>query len=512
MPLTIREALQVGDINYAPWREIWVGQRVTDLVVNGVAPMFPIYGNWTYLDGIDQALFENPSMHNRFLRSHQVEKVVEKLRQARLLATEEASARDDYRLGYLDAHIYEAMLYAQDYVLLTDLAVCSTSEFVGTSLYSIPTTLNRTRNVSPAYYQMYSDPALLSRYLFDLCYGAHTLHTRVGAVHSDIHVNNATLYLLSNQYKGVYVDDHTREYTPCYKNPVIAYVVGSSTGGSLGETNTYVFPHDGWFACLIDFSRVIIGPAARPKLVAEKGEAYALGFYRDQVTRALRTLHFYVPAFVEKYQDRLKGLLYADFEAVFRVMTAVDFLAIGRNFGANLRELSVAGNKTVFKVAPEGIRKAAEIERMGLEHIITHLTTLVEGGGQQGNIPYAGETVLPAVFGEYRYPAWASGKTPAGFALDQATLVSVYNGGGELQYSGTNYEQYPPWARIEVLDRLLQGEHMWSAMAGRDRRPFLESIYGPQGHLEFLQEQVRRTLDGNSPAETSSWVTTDKLF
>ena len=75
IPLTVRESLQVNDINFAPWREVWIGKAATDLVVNGVASMFPIYNNWTYLDGVDQSLFENKPMHERYARSLQAEGV-----------------------------------------------------------------------------------------------------------------------------------------------------------------------------------------------------------------------------------------------------------------------------------------------------------------------------------------------------------------------------------------------------------------------------------------------------
>lgn len=511
MPLTVRESIQVGDVHFAPWRETWVAQRATDLVVNGVAPMFPIYGNWAYLDGVDRSLFENRAMHHRYDQSLKAEGVAESLRQARVQAAR-AGADSDYRMGQLDAHIYESLEYAQDFVLLTDLAMCATSEYVGITMWSVPEIARRASHASPAYLRAYSEPAVQARYLFDLCYGAHALHSRLGVVHSDLHVNNMTLHELGNQYSSSIAEKNTVSYQPRFTNPVIAYALA---GDEAGEAATYVFPHDGWFATLIDFSRAILGPEARPMIAAESGEAFAAGYYRDQASRALRALHFYVPAYVEKHQEKIKGLLYTNYDALFRVMTAIDFLAIGRNYGALLEDIADRAGKPapeevrVLEVAPEGIKMAAEIERLALEHLIVHLTDLVEAPkGRGGSLPpFAGNYIIPAVFDEYRYSAWAAGEAPAhvGFSLDKATLVDAYNGGAPLKYSGSDYERYPPWAKFDDLERHLGGLKIAQVTADRGTRPFLESR-DLDGYLAVLQEQVRRDIDDKPLAATSSWI------
>lgn len=498
MPLTVRESLNVGDINFAPWREAWVGRRATDLVVNGVAPTFPIYNNWAYLEGADQSLFENAAMRRRYDRSRQAEGVADSLRRARALAGEGGAAEADYRMGQLDAHVFESIAYAQDYVLLTGLALCATSEYVGLTFASLPEIARRSKTLSPAYLRAFADPAMVARYLFDLCYGAHALHARAHVVHGDLHANNFTLHELENQYRGAVRGDDV-EYTPRYANPLVAYALG-------GEAQTYVFPHDGWFACLIDFSRAVVGPGARADIAAEFGEPFAASFYRDQVTRVLRVLHFYTPAYVEKHQEQIKGLLYADFGAMFDVLTAVDFLAIGRNFGAVLKAARAAApGARALEVAAEGVKMAANIEARALEHLIVHLADLVEG--RRGAAGLAGAAIIPGVFGDYKYAAWAGGETPAhvGFSLARGTLVDAYNAGAPLTYSGSDYSRFPPWARFADLERHLGGIKIAQVTADRGERPFLESR-DLDGYLAVLQEQVRRNAEDRPAAATSSWI------
>lgn len=500
-PLTVRESLQVNDINFAPWREVWVGQRATDLVINGVAPMFPIYNSWTYLNGVDRSLFENKVMYKRYDRSAQAEAVNESLRQAR--AKIGRSVDTDYRMGQLDAHVYDAIAYAQDFVLLTDLAMCSTSEYVGLTIRTIPDIVRRSTVVGPGLLRMYENSAMQARYLFDLCYGAHVLHSRVGAVHADLHLNNMTIFELAHQH----TDGHE-----CYTNPTIAYIAGPR-----GEADTYVFPHDGFFACLIDFSRAILGPAARPQIEAESGEAFASGFYRSQVSRALRVLHHYVPTFVRKHQENIKGLLLAEPDTMFSVLTAVDFLAIGQNFGALLRELDEEklrpGDHRKLKVAPEGIALAARIEQIALEHLVVNLTELVGGGARRRAIVHAGELVLPGAFDEFRYSAWAGASPVAGateksarpYLLRDATLTDVYNAAAPLEYSSTDYGRYPPWAKFDDLGRHLGGINILKVTAKRGERPFLRSL-DLNAYLAVLQEHVRRGIEDAPASATSSWI------
>ena len=248
------------------------------------------------------------------------------------------------------------------------------------------------------------------------------LHTRVGAVHADLHLHNMTIFELSGQYVATVNGDEVNK-------PVIAYIAGPR-----GEADTYVFPHDGRFAGLIDFSRAILGPTARPRLVAESGEAFAAGFYRSQASRALRALHHYIPSYVATHQERIKGLIFADFGAMFRVMTAIDFLAIWRNYGALLRYLAKEkkreGDVRVLTIAPAGIEIARRIERLALEHLVVSLSELVEAAGSRSHeIPYAGDSVISGVFDEFCYSAWAGdGKEESlrPFALRAATLVDVW--------------------------------------------------------------------------------------
>lgn len=506
IPLTIHESINVNDINFAPWREIWISQSITDLIINGIAPMFPIYNNWSYIDGTDRSLFENKAMHEKYDRSDKAKKVNEKLRQARQLILDDS--KKDYILNQTDAHIYDSINYAQKHAVLTNISICSTGEYIGQTLRSLPNLIRRTKFVSPALTNIFENPTFQLRYLFDLCYGVHILHTRNSTIHADLHLNNITHYYHGFQYVEVLEEGGKNiKYREKYTNPTIAYVLSS-----IGEDDTYVFPHEGTFMGIIDFSRSIIGPKCKQKLIDDFGELFTTKYYRSQVNRALRVLNHYIPNFVQKNQEKIKGLLFSEPEIMFKIMTAVDFLAIGRNIGALLKEIKNDEKQPEFmrmlNIPLEGIESAESIENLALEHLVGNLSNLMNRTSQK-DITTAGDFIIPKIFKDFKYSAWAENtdkKELRPYTLNDATLVDAYNAVAPLKYSSTDYAKYPPWARFDELSRHLGDLRIENITAGRTERPFLESLE-LDSYFSILHEKLNKQIKDAPAAETSSWIT-----
>ena len=134
------------------------------------------------------------------------------------------------------------------------------------------------------------------------------------------------------------------------------------------------------------------------------------------------------------------------------------------------------------------------------------LSDLFEGAAPRA-VPHAGAVIVPDVFRNFRYSAWAENTHPRvrPFELKNATLTDAYNAGNPLTYSAMDYERFPPWARLDVLERHLGEFTITDITADRGERPFLRSLT-MDGYLEILQEQVRRKIENPPAAETSSWI------
>jgi hypothetical protein len=495
VPMLAREAMQVLDYNLAAWRELAIARLVGDITLNFISPSFALYNQWTFIEGGDVGIFENAAMGERYARGAAVEAAAAPLRAARRGV---GLARPNYHTEELDAHLYESLEYAQSYLIMSPTVLLHTMEDVGWTLHSHPTFVRRAVKQWPAAVDAFAAPGPAARHLFELAYAAHCLHTRAGVAHTDLHCNNMTFYLWGPDRK-------LDAPPPYYDDPVVAYVAGPR-----GEADTYVFPAAGSSACIIDYSRCILGPAFRGRLEEGRSPQYATNFYRDQVNRVMRALHRYAPEYVAAHQNAIKSAVLANLEAVFPALCAADFIAIGANLGALLEAEARAvdpAEARPFRVHPRAVALARQLEEVGRELLITGLHGLVNAAGARAPPPaFPGAAALERVFGEWLFPRWAA-REPG--RVRTAQLVDAYNHGNAMRWRGDDYAAYPPWARLDEIERHL-GAYRLTDLFGPDFdvERFLAALR-PGARIEVLAAQARAAqekLDGKPISTASSWL------
>ena len=391
VPLFARETQRPFDYNLSAWRELEVSRIVTDPVIKFMSPSFAIYNQWSYFENISPKLFENTAMHERFVRAHESAIAVDKIREGR--SSLKNVTLPNYYSEELSAHLYEDLEYAQSFLTMSNDVLWHTMEHVGMTMQSWPSYIRRTNVPVLGSIELFNEIDSAAHILFEYAYAAHCLHN-IGIVHGDLHSNNITIL-----HWGVYgkkVSPDSTEIRPYYENPVAMYVTGPR-----GEADSYVFPTAGMAGCLIDYSRAILGPAYSSRLEAGRDARYATSFYRDQVNRVMRTLHRYAPSYVAANQDAIKGAAYSDFESVFQVLCAVDFIAIGASVAdvfvaqqaaaasAAAPQQAATDVKVVrpFTFTPEIIPLARKLESAGREALISGLHRIVKASQKMGGDP-----------------------------------------------------------------------------------------------------------------------------
>lgn len=502
IPLTLREVMSPHDITYAAWREITIKEHSSDLVLNGLCPSFAFANQWTYLDGAESSLFENTNVRSRYHKSSVAHESVQHLRKARQVVQPEITTSNS--VADYDAHIYESIEYAQGFLLMSDEVLYMLDEDVGFTLSALPTAIVSYKHVRPEYTELVSNADHFAKLAFDYLYGLHCMHTKTGAIHADLHTNNATVYRCGATH-SVKLQGGDVKIEPIVEFPLSVYAAGPR-----GEADTYVFPFTGIVGCIIDFSRSLIGPdgSVYANAVEEKGETYARNFMHDQVNRTLRAFHRSAPTFTEKNQEAVKAAILANPKAVFRVLTYTDFMWIGKGLGSML-ETKVEGKGAKHFAPPAELRAFAKrIETTSRDALITYMHDLIDAKVEAARIPHAGEALLPKLFADYLYSAWDAAD------LRRGDLVDAYNYNNPMTYSGSDYELFPPWARLDKLEEHM-GEVKIADMFPRGIKPFLESII-PTPRFTIIAEEVRAEQDTlDAPAgPTSSWiessVTTDE--
>jgi hypothetical protein len=161
-----------------------------------------------------------------------------------------------------------------------------------------------------------------------------------------------------------------------------------------------------------------------------------------------------------------------------------------------------------FRVSREGINLARRLEKEAQEVLITGLRDLAESAGNRDRMPnrgvFPGMSILAHVFAEWNFPRWAA-REPG--RVRTAQLVDAYRFENEMKYSCSDYAKYPPWARLDEIERHL-GARKMTELFERGGEPFLDALH-PGARVDVVAEQLRaeaEALDGKPAAAHASWL------
>ena len=306
-PLTVVEAIKPNDINFIVWRELYVTNLASNLVLNLICSGFAFVNNWCYIQNARVDLFDNINNHAKYMDSEIISDVTKQLKtldKFNYIDGKMNSGPKTPKFYKLSHYMHNAMHYADSELLLTDLAICLTTEYVGRTLRDIPNLILRKEDFSD-YEQAFLNLDLFNKHMFEFLYAIYCLNTKIGIIHGDLHLNNVTIHRV-NYLKG---DDGINYIDrPAY----ILFLLDE----------LYMFPHNGLFSMIIDFSRSIMGDYKR--LEHEFSSVYADAYFQDQRIRVLHSIDHYFPEFRRKYSASIESLLINNFSLMFKIYTALD--------------------------------------------------------------------------------------------------------------------------------------------------------------------------------------------
>jgi hypothetical protein len=307
----------------------------------------------------------------------------------------------------------------------------------------------------PHNHKIFKDPNLFSKYLFDICYGAHILHCRAGIIHGDLHLNNITLYQLDIGKK----------------NNLVMYL------GPNGQKDTYIFENLGSYMCLIDYSRSLLGLHSP----CFKGftDIEMFKYLREQRKRALHRLYLYIPTIVQKSQSLIAGLMQSHWERMFYVVACIDFLAIGRNFLHFFES-----NQNELKIHDDILKQTRDLYKIASS---TMSTAIQDALNEKFSSVWPGDKIIPVLFAKHHYENW-------NLADIKNKDITYWNANGEYKEIS---EKIPDWLKYEYFKAHLSTRNnlAFNLVSGEDRLK----------HLGTMRDEMMVGLDG--PGEnTSTWI------
>ncbi len=474
-PLSAIEAVKTDDINFNVWREIYIANLTSNLVLNLISPSFPFINNWFYIQNAHGGLFENLAMHEKYTHSavaSDISRQLQDLDKFNYVKADRDEGAISSKFFRLSKSIHRSIIYADSDIKLTDLAVCVTSEYVGRTMRDLPTIVNHTQTTpdfNQGYIRTFTDISTFSRHMFEFIYAFYCMNSKIGIIHGDIHMNNATIFPL---------------YTMMAKDKVIIeasvlYIVGQQC---------YVFPHTGLFSMIIDFSRAVVGDSTR--LEHEFGPRYAEMYFIEQRLRVLQLIYNYFPKFVSKYRDQIEGLILTNFPLVFKAITVVDTFVIMSNVLAMFALDNTFVTEQV-KIAPGAHKLLKAIIARSETLFVDNMQALIDRKVTSvDELEWPNLTIIRELFAD-------NVMDPADIIENAIQIVDVFNHNNDMKW---DIEDYDTWGPLLSVDKELElrkkfdlPQHYvmdeWVRMRRTDESPTIEAL------TSKYEQQERDVLD-----------------
>jgi hypothetical protein len=430
IPIPIKTLENPKDIRITIWREIFITSRVCDLVINGISPSFPIINDWFFITGANSSLYDNKIYQVRAQHSDVAINILKGLESSRRKAYVKEIPLS-YKMEKLAESIENPMNFAEQELILSKYAICSTIEHVGRTLVDLPKLLQR-EDFRITTGPIFADFSYFCKYIFEVIYGLWCVNSFLGVIHGDLHMNNLTTF---NQISTTVLNDVTNIRA---ENPHILYQV---------QNDFYVFPHRGRFMIIIDFSRGFIW---NKKILAEEFKDPE-SVEHDYKQRILQLFQRELPEFTKTHETELIYAIKKNFDAVYRVAEGLDIYKFVNEFAANI-ELSVLGDPSNLK--QYGDKKELEGQMIPLlQNIRKHIHSFIKDKMAQifknpeiplGQIPRPNLELLQKFFQKFRADSQQGVMKLIDFFSDQNTI----------RYNCRKYENFPEIIKFDKVNEL----------------------------------------------------------
>lgn len=392
-PVTSSEMTRINDINYPIWREIYATTMAGNMVLNLISPTFPVIGTWFYVANTDASIFDNEAMHLKYQHSEVAQEIDDGLRTVDSLNYDKETRNIlSNKFLRLSKSVHATIQYANENIKIVDTSICMTMAYAGRTLRDTPK-LIAGREITHGSEQIFSSKDVFAKHMFEYMYGIVCMNTKMNTIHSDLHLNNVTMFRLHN---FLHWPAQTSRGGINYQDNF--YVVYALTDRS------YIFPHFGVFSTIIDFSRAVLG--GKQQIEHEFGILYTELFLSEQTARFMVAIRKNLPWLVEKYEDGIIKLLNDNFLLAFKILTAMDAYTLMYGLRAMLETeplfKSTGGTPAKVALAPEAIPLVNKLASAAKNLLLRNFQNAINGTiTHPDDIEWPNMEILLANFNDY---------------------------------------------------------------------------------------------------------------
>ena len=423
IPLNIRELQDPLRLKYKPWREYMIATKCNDLVVNQIAPGFPITLDWFLIKNSSKGLFDNKSQYERLKHSELAKDILNTLYEAqrstyfatsdlgKSMKSSDIKKWISNKFRRLSDKIYEPINYSIEEIVMSNVTIAFPSEFVGRTTADTINLIKSSKTYNEHIGMPMTNYNIFAKYVFEICYNLLTINKKLSVIHGDFHLNNSTIGFL-------YKSDPESKVVYC-----------------LDKDTKYIFPNNGYFSCIIDFSRALIDPE-NYKVLIDLSLPESFKPIKDYDKFALNEsnnlLNLYLLLFPgkSKQKEELLVLFKNNYKAVFKLLTCIDLYMYTIRMSMMLKQQLYK----VDKICMELIDKINKLSEIYITTEMNHIMTNPEHAKKIESNEWPIETIIRKCFSEF-----IDGKVYKKIGI----ITDCYSLDNEMKYSISKYELFP---------------------------------------------------------------------
>jgi hypothetical protein len=434
IPLNYREVQDPMNMRYKPWREYFISAKCGDLVINHIAPGFPVLLDWFYIKNSRKGLYDNKSQYERMKNSELAKEIAHILFEAQRNTyfaaeniTEIPKTSKDVKkwisskFKKLSVKIEDALDYSTEDIIMSEVTLAFATEHIGRTVADVLVLLTASKTFS----RMLGDPLRdagydhFAKYMFDICYSLYCANSKLGLIHGDLHLNNATI--------GAF-------YTPRPEDTKNAKTW--RTIYRLDDEHQYVFPNNGYYGALIDFSRGIIN-YEKLEVFRDQSLPATQRVVKDETQFRLMESHALLSLYLQMFPGKLRQreelvvLFKNHFQAVFRLLTCIDLYMFSIRMVRGLAQIKAPVGKRATALVQKINRKAEQYVASEMNHLLAETEPYAKIVEER---PWPIATIIHECFAEYNGGECLKGP---------GAISDVYNYENELTDSLAKFDTFP---------------------------------------------------------------------
>lgn len=437
IPLNIKEVERPFDLRFKSWREYLIGLRLNDGILNGIICNVPFTITYLFLTNAKKNIFDNKSQYEKIKNSELAVELIKELKKAQVSTYFMARKEDQYELvkefinnkfHKLSDLIDKPINFALEEIIMTDVVFILLTENVGRTVFDILTVSFRNKELAKVLGNMFQENKyfIFAKIIFDITYGLLTLNKVFGMIHTDLHLNNATIDTLR-------FDKDLSDKRNTYKL----------------NNKEYTFYGTELIGFIIDYSRCVIHKDFyedySDKDIIGSGISKDIDEMIEYDKNILLNVYLQLFPTKKKRKDELLVLFKKHYNALFKLLTCIDIYMF------TTRMLKLLDGEPVSKKAAlliVNLNKESEV------YLTTKVNNLLDNPSEYSKViesdPYPLQELIEKNFLEFTTKN-----------NEETSLIDYINLDNEFKYSYTDHNNLPIGIRtFDIINENGEEEHI----------------------------------------------------